>query len=108
MSESVSGLLMSSPGFTLTSPGLSESLGLPESSPALLGPGLGLQMLTYRQTDGWMDGRTDGQIPPVFYRTSSLFGAEAQKEEQEEQNGGKKNKEINSLGFILMFLSCIP
>ena len=35
-----------------------------------------------------MDGRMYVQIPPVFYRTSSLFGAEAQK--------GKKRKEETS------------
>ena len=29
--------------------------------------------------DGWMDGQTDIQIPPVFNRTSSPFGDEAQK-----------------------------
>ena len=28
---------------------------------------------------GWMDGRTNIQIPPVFNRTSSSFGDEAQK-----------------------------
>ena len=32
-----------------------------------------------RGGDGGTDGRTYVQIPPVFYRTSSPFGAEAQK-----------------------------
>ena len=36
--------------------------GMPETAPGM---------------ERWMDGCTDIQIPPVFYRTSSPFGAEA-------------------------------
>ena len=32
------------------------------------------------QTDGRTDGHTDVQIPPVFYKTSSPFGAKGQKQ----------------------------
>ena len=65
--QSVSGILMSSLGLTLPSPELSElGLALPEFGQAHSEPGLGLQML--------MDGWTYGQIPPVFYRTSSPSG----------------------------------
>ena len=40
-----------------------------------------------------MDGKTDVHIPPVFYRTSSPFGAEAQKKESKKEKKQGRNKE---------------
>ena len=59
-----------------------------------------------RWTDGQMDGRTDGQIAPVFYRTSFPFGAEAQKphtclrgyHKQTAQQGNGTNDHLLPLG----------
>ena len=42
--------------------------------------------------DRQMDGRTDAQIPPVFYRTSSPSGPLPKKEEKRSEKGGKKEE----------------
>ena len=45
------------------------------------------------RTDVRTYGRTDGQIPPVFYRTSSPSGPLPKKEKKKKKKKKKKEKE---------------
>ena len=58
-----------------------------------------------------MDERTDRQtyvqIPPVFYRTLSPFGAEAQKEQVEEKNQTPKGKRWSAVPLPCFDMSLI-
>ena len=68
-----SGLVKAGSGLPDADSGLSEAgSGLQEAGSGLPEAGIGLR-------GGRRDGRTDVQIPPVLYRISFSFGAEAQK-----------------------------